>query len=112
MVTELAWRLMEFWKDRVVEPMAVIGKVLDPIIENAIKKKGEKRASSADDNTDGETLLSHLVKLTDGEHRFRLFFLRTLRLPRSQDYSRRNNQHHDCWEGYCAFNPPHGLEYR
>ena len=73
---------MEFWEDKIVEPMAVVGKVLDPIIENVIKKKGEKRVSPADDNTDGETLLSHLVKLTDGEHRFRLFFFSVLRLPR------------------------------
>jgi hypothetical protein len=37
-----AWKLREFWEDRIIEPMATIGKVLDPIIENALKKKGEK----------------------------------------------------------------------
>jgi len=47
--------------------MAVIGKVLDPIIENALKRKGEKEVGAARDNLEGETLLSHLVNLTDGK---------------------------------------------
>jgi hypothetical protein len=85
-----AWKLIEFWEDRIVEPMAVIGKVLDPIIENALKKKGEKEVSSAGDNLEGETLLSHLVNLTDGEHRFRLFSSSVSRPPRPQDYPRRD----------------------
>jgi len=73
---ELAWKFLEFGRDRVVEPMAIIGEVLDPIVENAIKKKGEKGSSPAGDDLEGETLLSHLVNLTDGEHRpcFFLFF--------------------------------------
>ena len=62
-----AWKLLEFWKDRLIEPMIVIQKVLDPIIENALGKKGEKKADATDDDIEGETLLSHLVKLTDGE---------------------------------------------
>ena len=62
-----AWRLVEFWKNKIVEPMAVIEKVLDPIIENALKKRGEKKATAAGENLEGETLLSHLVNLTDGE---------------------------------------------
>jgi hypothetical protein len=72
-LNELTWKLIEFLEDRIAEPMTVIGKVLDPIIENAIKKKGEKEVGSAGDNLEGETLLSHLVNLTDGEHRFRFF---------------------------------------
>lgn len=62
-----AWRLMEFWKDKITEPMGVIEEVLDPIIANAIKKKGERKVDVADGNAEGETLLSHLVNLTDGE---------------------------------------------
>ena len=65
---ERAWKFLEFWQDRVVEPMAIIGEVLDPIVENAIKKKGEKGSNTAGDDLEGETLLSHLVNLTDGEH--------------------------------------------
>lgn len=60
-----AWKLLEFWKDRLIEPMVVIKKVLDPIIENALEKKGEKKTNTTGDNIEGETLLSHLVNLTD-----------------------------------------------
>lgn len=62
-----AWKLAEFWNDTIVEPMTVIEQVLDPIIENALKKKGEKKQGTVDANLEGETLLSHLVNLTDGE---------------------------------------------
>ena len=67
-----AWKLLEFWDDRIVEPMAVIRKVLDPIIENALKRKGEKKVGAAGDDLEGETLLSHLVNLTDGKSRSRI----------------------------------------
>jgi hypothetical protein len=61
------WKLRGFWGDRIIQPMTTIGKVLDPIIENALKKKGEKEVGAAGDNTEGGTLLSHLVNLTDGK---------------------------------------------
>jgi len=53
--------------------MAVIGRVLDPIIENVLKRKEERKVGVADDSLEGETLLSHLVKLTDGKPRFRIY---------------------------------------
>lgn len=72
-----------------VEPMAVIEEVLDPIIENALKKKGEKKASAAGANLDGETLLSHLVNLTDGKLSFHApVLLGDLHPQRPQDYPR------------------------
>lgn len=99
---------MEFWEDRIVEPMAVIGRVLDPIIENALERKGEKKVGAAGNNLEGETLLSHLVKLTDGEpcfHTCRYIQFSLLCLSRSQDHPRRNIQYHDCRKGHCAFDP-------
>lgn len=82
-----AWKLAEFWDDKIVEPMAVIEKVLDPIIENALRKKGEKKANAAGVNLEGETLLSHLVNLTDGESSFFTAFLPVILHPRRpQDY--------------------------
>jgi hypothetical protein len=98
-----AWRLVEFWRDRIIEPMAIIEKVLDPIIEGALKKKGEKKVGTIGDNLEGETLLTHLVNLTDGELWFRISFIRTSHSNRSQDYPRRDIQHYDCRKGYCAF---------
>ena len=68
-----AWKLIEFWEDRVVKPMAVIGRVLDPIIKNALEKKGERKESATDDSLEGETLLNHLVNLTDGKPCFCFF---------------------------------------
>ena len=65
-----AWKLFEFWEDRFTEPMAVIRKVLDPIVENALQKGGK---GPTGDNVEAETLLSHLVKLTDGKHPIHLF---------------------------------------
>jgi hypothetical protein len=80
---------MEFWEDKIVEPMATIGKVLDPIIGNALKKKGEKKTDTPNESLEGETLLSHLVNLTDGEFRFRTFFLPRVPNPqRSQNHPR------------------------
>ena len=66
-----AWRLIEFWEDRASEPITVIRKVLDPIIENALTKRDKELEA---DDTEGDTLLSHLVKLTDGKHHVRLLF--------------------------------------
>jgi len=109
-LNELAWKLVEFWENKIIEPMAVIGEVLDPIVENAIKKKGEKGVNPVGDDLEGETLLSCLVKLTDGEHRFRLAFFNVLCLQRPQDHPRRDTQYLDCWEGYRAFNLSHGSE--
>jgi hypothetical protein len=84
-----AWKLAEFWRDEIVEPMAAIEKVLDPIIEKALKQKGEKEESAAGDNLEGETLLSHLVNLTDGKPWFRTFFLSgDLHPQRPQDHPR------------------------
>jgi len=87
-LNELTWKLIEFREDKIVEPMAVIGGVLDPIVENAIKKKEEKKANSAGNSLEGETLLGHLVNLTDGEHPFRFFLFSVLHLPRPKDYPR------------------------
>ena len=83
-----AWKLGEFLKDRIIEPMTIVGRVLDPIIENALKK-GEKKVGSAGDNLEGETLLSHLVKLTDGElypHVYRYIQFSLLHSQRPQNH--------------------------
>ena len=46
--------------------MAVIEDVLDPIIENLLKKRGEERGCYRR-NVEGETMRGHLVNVTDGE---------------------------------------------
>lgn len=63
-----AWPLTEFWKDKVQDHMAVIDSFVKPFVDDALRKKGEKMNDTSDefDDSDEETLLGHLVKLTDG----------------------------------------------
>ncbi|KAJ7607751.1 cytochrome P450 [Roridomyces roridus] len=68
------WPLAEFWKDKVKEPMAVVRRVLDPILEEAVAKKramggnignGGGGGKEEREVQEGETLLDHLVNYTD-----------------------------------------------
>lgn len=64
------WPLMEVWENRTERSMKVVRQFIDPIVEDAIQVKNEKREkgmSSKEEIEDGETLLDHLVKYTDGE---------------------------------------------
>lgn len=67
------WPLTEFRGDRMKAPMKVVDAFINPIIEEAIRKKDakistdtEKEANPADVD-EGETLLDHLVKFTSGK---------------------------------------------
>lgn len=58
-----AWRLVEFWEDRVGTQMGVTNEFIDPLIHAALQKKRDaKGVYEADDGT----LLDHLVQQTDG----------------------------------------------
>ncbi|KAJ7292238.1 cytochrome P450 [Mycena rebaudengoi] len=67
------WPLMEFWKDKLAEPMAVVHKFLDPILKEAVAKKRASRADGEEKKNvegerevqEGETLLEHLVNYTE-----------------------------------------------
>jgi hypothetical protein len=54
------WPLAEILEDKIKEPMAEIKSFIDPIVRNAIKKR--ERGGTKDE----ETLLSHLLDVTDG----------------------------------------------
>lgn len=74
------WPLTEFWKDKVEEQMVVVRSFIEPIVAEALRKKKEK--NSIEDENDkevgeGESLLEHLVKLTDGKWRLFSFFFRS-----------------------------------
>ncbi|KAG1731965.1 cytochrome P450 [Suillus paluster] len=66
-----AWRLFEFWSDRVKKHMDVCYKFIDPILKEALEKKKEnglieqKAATKDKDVAEGETLLDHLVNYTE-----------------------------------------------
>ncbi|KAJ7877853.1 cytochrome P450 [Mycena leptocephala] len=62
------WPLAEFWHDKIKEPMRVVEKFLDPILEGVVEKRREAKAvaASAEKSTaEPETLLEHLVEYTE-----------------------------------------------
>ncbi|KAI0638092.1 cytochrome P450 monooxygenase pc-3 [Trametes polyzona] len=69
MRTSWFWHIEELFHDRSGEHMRVVDEFLNPILEEAIAKnraaKAQAQAGSNDKPNDDETLLDHLVKLTD-----------------------------------------------
>ena len=64
-----AWRLIEFWEDKVATQMEITNLFIDPLIRTALqRKKDVKRVYEVDKG--GETLLDHLVQQTDGTRKF------------------------------------------
>lgn len=70
-----AWRLFEFWTDRVKAHMDVCYEFIDPILKEALDKKqmlkengmiDEKTEAKDREVKEGETLLDHLVNYTEG----------------------------------------------
>lgn len=63
------WPLFEFFEDRTRGPMKVVNAYLEPIIKEAIAKKAAfaLEEKQAEDVSEDETVLDHLVKLTSGE---------------------------------------------
>ena len=65
-----AWGLGEFWKDKVLAHKAGVDKYINPILEDALRKKAEKAAEGIVETkevTEDDTLLSSLLKVTDGK---------------------------------------------
>ncbi len=67
------WQLTEIREDKTKEHMDVVSRYIDPIIKKAVQKKQERKrggnpGKEADLESVGEddTLLDHLVNLTDG----------------------------------------------
>ncbi|KAI0350150.1 cytochrome P450 [Trametes cingulata] len=67
-----SWPLFEFWGDRVKQYLKAVDEFIDPIVENALRRKAERVGAGEVDEKEGkenvrddETLLEHLVKFTD-----------------------------------------------
>ena len=56
--------MAEFWHDKVDAQRGAIDKFITPIITDALQRKAEK--AGADGEEKEETLLSHLLQVTDG----------------------------------------------
>lgn len=59
------WPFTEMREDLTVAPMKIVNGLLEPILEDALKKE-ERSKNSDDKETEDDTLLSHLVKETKG----------------------------------------------
>ncbi|KAJ3476584.1 hypothetical protein NLI96_g11058 [Meripilus lineatus] len=65
-----AWALLEILGDKVAVQMKTIDNFIQPILQSALEKKAQKKAqgelpTNGKDVADDETLLGHLVNLTD-----------------------------------------------
>lgn len=67
-----AWRLPEFWEDKVAAQMRITDEFINPLIYSALRKKKDAK-ESYEVVKDDETLLDHLVKQTDGAQKSYLF---------------------------------------
>jgi cytochrome P450 len=58
---------MEFWKDRIKEPMKIVKDLIEPIVEEAIQKKRQRAVGVGvgKEEEDEGTLLENLVNKTD-----------------------------------------------
>ena len=96
-----AWPLFEFWQDKVETEKDAIDKFIGPILTSALQKKAQNALSSGDEKiTEEDTLLSQLLKVTDGmSRRHDTSASRGVAnsRPRSQHHQGRNSQHLVGW---------------
>lgn len=61
------WPLLEFWKDTMKEPMKVVKDLIEPIVEEAVRKKRQRAigVGVGKGEDDEGTLLENLVNETD-----------------------------------------------
>lgn len=67
------WPLQELFRSKTEEDMAVVNAFIEPILQDALRKKEEREKAGLDlddkESQDDETLLDHLVKQTSGVYR-------------------------------------------
>lgn len=60
------WPLREFWRDHCKEHMRVVNGYIEPILKEAVARREEVSSADVKEVAEGDTLLSHLVNLTQG----------------------------------------------
>lgn len=63
----LFWPLLEFWEDKVEKEIQTVFDYVDPIVRRALETKKAKELPEVQGEDEDETLLEHLVRLTDGK---------------------------------------------
>ena len=96
------WPLIEFWENKVEKEIQTVFDYIDPIVKRALDMKKAKELSKVEGEDEDETLLEHLVKLTDGElplppHPQGSTSIPFLLSARSYHYPRRDPEHHGRW---------------
>ena len=96
------WPLVEFWESKVEKEIQTIFDYVDPIVKRAIEAKKVKELSKVECEDEDETLLEHLVKLTDGKRPPPHDPQGPTSIPlfcsaRSYHPPRRNPEHHGRW---------------
>ncbi|KAK1233682.1 Protein kinase alk2 [Marasmius sp. AFHP31] len=70
-----AWRLREFWADEVQKHVQVCNRYVEPILEEALSRKRERKAQGLNEKdgaeAEGDTLLDHLVNVTEDKNLIR-----------------------------------------
>ncbi|KAF7343149.1 Cytochrome P450 [Mycena venus] len=63
------WPLAEFWQDKIKEPMRVLERFLNPIVDGVVAKRKAAKSAAASSggktSAEPETLLEHLVEYTE-----------------------------------------------
>ena len=65
------WPLAEIWEDKTRKPMQIVDGYIEPIIQEALAKKKTGAFDTKETGehlAEGETLLDHLIRVTEGEH--------------------------------------------
>lgn len=62
------WPLFEFWRDKPAHRMKSLDHIIDPIVRHAIERQKSTASQKDSEPEEGETLLEHLVKTTDGTY--------------------------------------------
>ena len=63
------WPLSEIWGDKTRKPMQIVDGYIEPIIQEALAKKAGAfdKKDTGEHLDEGETLLDHLIRVTEGE---------------------------------------------
>lgn len=107
----LLWRVREFWEDKVKKHMKVCYGFIDPILKEALEKKNRMKNNGSLTGSpqpmaaqEGDTLLDHLVKISDGElYRSWWSLVCELTPRRPCSHQRRNHKYHACRSRYSKW---------
>ena len=79
------WPLWEFWDDQVAGHMKSIDELIGRLCREAMQRKSDIEKAGKLDDEEEETLLEHLVKLTDGKSPITWWYMHSMLIARFAD---------------------------